>query len=71
MKSTALFRITHNKLTFSPGEEKSFNLLMRLKFKEELKIEAVNLLSSSFRHSALQKKAAPESAIRKAFKYLR
>lgn len=44
----------NNMLTFSPSEEKSFNLLQRLHFKEELKEYAVNVLSSSFRHRNLR-----------------
>ncbi|TNV70625.1 hypothetical protein FGO68_gene10361 [Halteria grandinella] len=44
----------NNMLTFTPSEEKSFNLLQRLHFKEELKEYAVNVLSSSFRHRNLR-----------------
>jgi len=39
-----------NMLTFAPSEEKSYTLLQRLHFKEELKRYAVNVLSSAFRH---------------------
>ena len=40
----------NNMLTFSPSEEKSFNLLLRLHFKEELKKYAVNVLSAAYVH---------------------
>jgi cytochrome c biogenesis protein CcdA len=53
----SIFVVTVNRmLTFSPSEEKSFNLLMRLKFKEELKVHATNVLNSSYRYSNLNKK---------------
>jgi hypothetical protein len=37
-------------LTFSPPEEKSYSLLLRLHYKEELKRYAVNVLTSAFRN---------------------
>jgi hypothetical protein len=40
----------NNMLTFTQSEEKSFNLLLRLHFKEELKKYAVNVLSCAFVH---------------------
>jgi potassium intermediate/small conductance calcium-activated channel subfamily N protein 2 len=40
----------NNMLTFTPSEEKSFNLLLRLHFKEELKEYAVSVLSSAYKH---------------------
>lgn len=40
----------NNMLTMTPSEEKSFNLLLRLHFKEELKSYAVNVLSSAYKH---------------------
>lgn len=53
----SFFVVTINRaLTFTPSEDKSFNLLMRLKFKEELKVHAVNVLNSSYRYSSLKKK---------------
>jgi Ion channel len=66
----------NNMLAFTPSEEKSFNLLQRLEFKEELKKYAVNVLSSSYRHSAIVKKAVKEkkklgSSAMKAFKHFR
>ena len=38
-----------NMLTFAPPEEKSYTLLLRLHFKEELKAYAVNVLTSAYR----------------------
>jgi hypothetical protein len=43
-------------LTFAPPEEKSYTLLLRLHYKEELKRYAVNVLSSAFRHKAAKLK---------------
>jgi len=40
----------NNMLTFTSSEEKSYNLLRRLHFKEELKRYAVNVLSCAFVH---------------------
>jgi potassium intermediate/small conductance calcium-activated channel subfamily N protein 2 len=40
----------NNMLRFSPSEEKSFNLLLRLHFKQELKRYAVNVLSAAYKH---------------------
>lgn len=39
----------NNMLTFSPNEEKSYNLLLRLHYKMELKFKATQVLSSAFR----------------------
>jgi hypothetical protein len=39
-----------NMLTFTPQEEKSYTLLLRLHFKEELKIYAVNVLANAYKH---------------------
>ena len=39
----------NNMLTFTANEEKSFNLLLRLYFKEELKKRAVYVLNSAYR----------------------
>lgn len=39
-----------NMLTFAAPEEKSYTLLLRLHYKEELKRYAVNVLTSAFRH---------------------
>ena len=46
----------NNMLTFSPSEEKSFNLLLRLHFKQELKRYAVNVLSSGYKHRNIKLK---------------
>ncbi|TNV83749.1 hypothetical protein FGO68_gene975 [Halteria grandinella] len=69
----SIFVVTVNRmLTFSPSEEKSFNLLMRLKFKEELKVHAINVLNSSYRYSQLNKKESQSnSVVSKAFKHFR
>lgn len=37
-------------LALTSSEEKSFNLLLRLHFKQELKRYAVNVLSSAYKH---------------------
>lgn len=37
-------------LRFEQSEERSYDLLCRLEDKEELKLEAVNVLTSAFRH---------------------
>jgi hypothetical protein len=42
----------NNMLTFTQSEEKSYTLLLRLHFKEELKRYAVNVLSSAYKHRA-------------------
>jgi hypothetical protein len=39
----------NNMLTFNANEEKSFNLLLRLYYKEALKKEATFVLSSAFK----------------------
>ena len=44
----------NNMLTFSPNEEKSYNLLMRLYFKGELKIQAAKVLASAFRQKTIK-----------------
>jgi potassium intermediate/small conductance calcium-activated channel subfamily N protein 2 len=44
----------NNMLTFTPSEEKSYTLLLRLHFKEELKRYAVNVLSSAYKHRNIQ-----------------
>ena len=46
-----------NMLTFAPPEEKSYVLLLRLHYKEELKEYAVNVLSSAFRNKKAEIKA--------------
>ena len=49
-----------NMLTFAAPEEKSYILLQRLHYKEELKEYAVNVLSSAFRHKILELKYKDE-----------
>jgi Ion channel len=39
----------NNMLTFSSSEDKTYSLLLRLHFKDELKRYAVNLLSSAYK----------------------
>ena len=39
-----------NMLTFTAQEEKSYTLLLRLHFKEELKVYAVNVLANAYKH---------------------
>lgn len=39
-----------NLLSFEAAEQKSYTLLQRLHFKEELKVYAVNVLSAAFKH---------------------
>ena len=39
-----------NMLKFTPQEEKSYTLLLRLHFKEELKVYAVNVLANAYKH---------------------
>lgn len=47
---TSFFVVTvNNMLTFSPHEEKSYTLLLRLYFKEELKSYAINVLTSAMK----------------------
>eukprot|EP00347_Sterkiella_histriomuscorum_P010295 403376853 len=46
----------NNMLTFSPNEEKSYNLLLRLYYKEELKFKATQVLSSAFRQKNIKQK---------------
>lgn len=47
----SFFVVTVNQmLTFTPSEEKSYTLLLRLHFKEELKRYAVNVLSSAYKN---------------------
>lgn len=38
-----------NLLDFQGGEEKSYYLLQRLKYKDRLKVEAVNVLASAYK----------------------
>jgi len=45
-----------NMLSFDPSEQKSYTLLQRLHFKEELKVYAVNVLSAAFKHRSVIKK---------------
>jgi Ion channel len=45
-----------NMLTFAPPEEKSYVLLQRLHYKEELKMYAVNVLSTAFKHKLSEMK---------------
>ena len=45
-----------NMLTFAPPEEKSYTLLLRLHYKEELKRYAVNVLSSAYRNKNIKLK---------------
>lgn len=46
----SFFVVTLNTmLAFNANEEKSFNLLLRLHYKEELKLKATNVLASSFK----------------------
>lgn len=52
-----------NMLTFAPPEEKSYTLLLRLHYKEELKRYAVNVLTSAFKHRNVRlKKPGDESS---------
>jgi Ion channel len=61
-----------NMLTFAPPEEKSYTLLLRLHYKEELKRYAVNVLTSAFRHrDARLKKPDNEYANLKALRKFR
>lgn len=46
----------NNMLNFTTSEEKSYNLLLRLHFKEELKEYAVNVLSSAYKNRNMQLK---------------
>ena len=46
----SLFVVTLNNLvTFNPNEEKSYNLLLRLYYKQELKRAATKVLGSAFK----------------------
>jgi len=45
-----------NMLSFAPPEERSYTLLLRLHYKEELKEYAVNVLSSAFKHRNAKRK---------------
>jgi hypothetical protein len=62
-----------NMLTFAAPEEKSYILLQRLHYKEELKEYAVNVLSRAFKHKILELKYKdPEnSQVDRAFRNLR
>ena len=44
----------NNMLTFTPQEEKSYTLLLRLHYKEELKRYAVNVLSAAYQNRNVQ-----------------
>jgi hypothetical protein len=47
---TSFFVVTvSNMLTFSPSEEKSYTLLLRLYFKDELKDYAVKVVNSALK----------------------
>jgi potassium intermediate/small conductance calcium-activated channel subfamily N protein 2 len=52
----------NNMLTFTPSEEKSYTLLLRLHFKEELKRYAVNVLSSAYKHRNIQMREPDNSS---------
>ena len=45
-----------NMLSFSVAEEKTYSLLQRLHYKQELKRYAVNVLSSAFKHKLISMK---------------
>jgi voltage-gated potassium channel len=51
-----------NMLSFDPSEQKTYTLLQRLHYKEQLKIYAVNVLSSAFKHKTILSKYGPESS---------
>lgn len=40
----------NNMLNFSNSEEKTYNMQMRLRYKEELKLYAARLMSSAYKH---------------------
>jgi Ion channel len=42
--------ILNNYLDFTDGEKKSYNILLRMKLKDELKISTVNVIMSSQKH---------------------
>lgn len=44
----------NNMLTFEASEEKSYTTLLRLHFKEQLKVYAANVLNSAFKQKILQ-----------------
>jgi potassium intermediate/small conductance calcium-activated channel subfamily N protein 2 len=44
-----------NMLLFDASEQKSYTLLQRLHFKEELQVYAVNVLSAAFKHRTVIK----------------
>jgi alpha-L-fucosidase len=53
----SLFVVTvNNMLTFTPQEEKSYTLLLRLHYKEALKKYAVNVLSAAYQNRNVQHK---------------
>lgn len=53
----SLFVVTlTNLLDFQGGEEKSYYLLQRLKHKDQLKVEAVNVLASAYKQKLINKK---------------
>jgi len=52
----SIFTVTlSNLFTFSGGEKKAYDLGERLKIKDELKVSAANVLSSSFRSRKAKK----------------
>mmetsp|Transcript_10233 Transcript_10233/g.10200 ORF Transcript_10233/g.10200 Transcript_10233/m.10200 type:complete len:112 (+) Transcript_10233:1095-1430(+) len=46
----------NNMLTFNANEEKSYNILQRLRFKDDLKIKATKVLTSAFKKKNLERK---------------
>ena len=62
-----------NMLTFAAPEEKSYILLQRLHYKEELKEYAVNVLSNAFRHKivSMQYKDDENNKVARAYRNLR
>ena len=61
-----------NMLSFMMSEEKSYTLLLRLHFKEELKEYAVNVLSAAFKQKLTSMRYPDdESRQTKAFRHLR
>ncbi|CDW71264.1 small-conductance calcium-activated potassium channel protein [Stylonychia lemnae] len=65
----------NNMLTFSPNEEKSYNLLLRLYYKEQLKLKATQVLSSAFKQKNVKFKEPDNrkkilSSIRNFRKYM-
>ena len=50
-------------LRFDQAEERSYELLCRLEDKEELKLEAVNVLTSAFRHRKAKNEAPDNKSL--------